>query len=99
MQALPQAEESQRANLFLLPNGLRSETDRATEFSSRAAQPPARVALSLGAEVLQIAVSLVAASVDHVQPQTAVPIWCFSGGDTLEEDGRRVSLYPLSHTL
>lgn len=64
MQALPQGGESQRVNLFLLPNGPGSETDRATEFSSSAAQPPARVALSLWAEVEQTAVSLVVASVN-----------------------------------
>lgn len=80
-------------NLFLLPNGPGSETDRATEFSSRAAQPPARVALSLGAEVVQTAVSLVAASVNmfnhrphSLYLESTVPIWCFSGEDTLEEE-------------
>lgn len=57
MQALPQGRGSQRVNLFLLPNGSGSETDRE-------AQPPVRVALSLGAEVVRTAVSLVAASVN-----------------------------------
>lgn len=51
-------------SLFLLPNGTGSEAVTGLPISSRMAHPPARVALSMEAKVMQTAVSLV--DIQHV---------------------------------
>lgn len=95
MQSPPRDGERQRVNLFLLPNGPGSETDRET-------QPPARVALSLGAEVVQTAVSLVAASVNRFNHRLR-SLSGDHGPDLVlfwgRYIGRRVRLCPFSHTV
>lgn len=58
-------------NLFLLPNGPGSETDRATEFSSRAAQPPtSQGSIISGGRGSADCCVLGGDLCQHVQPQT-----------------------------